>query len=171
MRHVALVFIGLAACAGARPAFAADAPAIVIPGKAGVPVVINGSEVSYCVVEGDYGLDRPGQAPITIVACPPIAVQPGYDRGYYPAFGRRPGYGRYEIVPPPNRRLPPPAQDYYREWGTQSEMLPPTVYPPGNIEIYGAPQDDRRADVHGEQRRDPHRDNHGDRRHHVTGHH
>jgi hypothetical protein len=161
MRRLALIMIGLAACAGLHPSHAADAPAIVIPGKAGVPVIINGIDASYCIVEGEFGLDRPGHMPPTIVACPPVAPELDPDgRGYFPAFGRRPGYGRYEIVPPPNRKLPPPAQDYYREWGTQSEMVPPSVDPPANYEINVAPL----VDPHGRHRR---RD---DRRHDARDH-
>jgi hypothetical protein len=139
MRRLAFVLIGVAAL-GAPPARSGDAPAIVIPGKAGVPVVINGIDASYCVVEGDYGLDRPGHVPTTIVACPWLAPSVGgYDRGYFPAGGRQPGYGRFERVPSANRQKAAPAQEYYREWGTQSDMIPATVDPPPNLEINVAP--------------------------------
>ena len=36
-------------------------PVIVIPGHPGVPVIVNGRDVSYAVIEGDWGLDRPSQ--------------------------------------------------------------------------------------------------------------
>ena len=33
---------------------------------------------------------------------------------YYPSAGRMPGYGRLEIEPPANRRLPQPAESYHQ---------------------------------------------------------
>jgi len=161
---------------------AAEAPSIVIPGKRGVPVIINGGDASYCVVEGEFGLDRPGQVAPNIIACPLyVPVVSSDSRSYFPAFGRRPGYGRREIEPPPNRRLPPPAERYYREWGVQSMPLPATIVPPANVEANvhhdddddgpdgdGARRDDRddkarRADRDNDIRRD-------DRRHRVDHH-
>ncbi len=137
MRAIALALIGGAGfLAAALPVRAYDAPAIVIPGKIGVPVIINGGEASFCVVEGDWGLARPGHVPPTIVACPPlIHVPEDSGRYYFPAFGKQPGYGRHEVEPPRNRRLPPPAPSYYREWGAQSEMAPATIDPPANGDI------------------------------------
>ena len=123
----------------AAAAHADHAPVYVVPGKPGVPVVINGYDASYTVVEGDWGLSRPGHMPPSIVSGPLVTPAPYYYGGYFPAFGRRPGYGRREIEPPPDRRLPRPAPSYYREWGTQSEALPATIedpplYPPPVIE-------------------------------------
>lgn len=46
-----------------------------------------------------------------------------------------PDTGRYEAEPPLNRRLPPPAPSYYREWGARSHMLPATVDPSTKLEI------------------------------------
>ena len=141
MRTLALVFIGIAGWhAGALPAHAADAPAIVIPGKAGVPVIINGVDASYCVVEGDWGLARPGHVPQTIVACQPTATAPGKFDSYFPVFGRQPGYGRHEIEPPPNRKLPTPAESYHREWRVQSDPPPATIDPPANCDLNVAPR-------------------------------
>jgi hypothetical protein len=126
---------------GALSALAADAPAIVIPGKPGVPVIINGYDVSYSVVEGDWGLDRPGQVPLTIIPGPLLAPAPSYYSGYYPAYGRSPGYGRLEIEPPANRQLPPPAQRFRRTWTTQSDPLPANVDPPADAPpVIVAPQ-------------------------------
>jgi hypothetical protein len=113
----------------AAPAYAADGSVIVIPGKAGVPVIINGYDASYAVVEGEFGLDRPGHMPATIVSGPLIIPRERYYRSYFPAFGRRPGYGRREIEPPPNRRLPPPAPSYRRSWGAESMALPAATEP------------------------------------------
>ena len=54
----------------ASPAFAQRAPEIVIPGKPGVPVYINGIDASWGVVEGDFGLDRPGMVTPTVIYRP-----------------------------------------------------------------------------------------------------
>jgi len=58
MRAFVFVLIGVAgSLSGSNlPARAYDAPAIVIPGKIGVPVLIDGADASFCVVEGDWGL-------------------------------------------------------------------------------------------------------------------
>jgi len=138
MRAVVFVLIGVAGSLfdSRLPAHAYDAPAIVIPGKIGVPVVIDGADASFCEVEGDWGLARPGHGARTIVACPPIVNVPeDSGRYYYPFLGQRPGYGRFEVEPPPNRRLPRPAPSYYREWGTQSDSVPASTDPPANLEL------------------------------------
>jgi hypothetical protein len=133
MRSLACVMIAVAGSLfGAVPASSADAPAIVIPGKPGVPVIINGYDASYSVVEGDWGLDRPGHVPPTIIPGPLLVPVPEYYSGYYPFYGRRPGYGRLEIEPPPNRRLPPRAERFYRSWTSQSDPLPADVGTPAN---------------------------------------
>ncbi len=51
---------------------------------------------------------------------------------YYPSDGRMPGYGRLEIEPPANRKLPKPAASYHQSWSAQSTPQPPDVplYPP-----------------------------------------
>ena len=51
---------------------------------------------------------------------------------YYPKNGKRPGYGRLEIVPPADRPLPPPAPTYYRSWSSGSAPGPVTDYAPYN---------------------------------------
>ena len=110
---------------------AADAPAFVIPGKPGVPVIINGYDASYTVVEGDFGLDRPGQVQPTIIFGPLLGPAPArYGRGYFPGDGEEPGYGRLEVEPPANRRLPPPAPSFHRSWSSQSDATPATIDPP-----------------------------------------
>ena len=112
------------------PAFAQREPEIVIPGKAGVPVIINGVDASWGVVEGEFGLDRPGaMAPIVIYRPMPISVPEAAEPGYFPRTGRKPGYGRLEIAPPPNQPPPPPAPTYYRSWSSQSAPGPVTDYP------------------------------------------
>jgi len=128
------VYAALFLALGAFPAVAQRVPAIVIPGKPGVPVIINGVDVSGAVIEGDFGLDRPRGVTPTVIFPPfaaPVAYNAGYDeRGYFPAAGRRPGYGRLEIVPPPNRPLPRPAPSFYRRWSSDSASGPVTIEPP-----------------------------------------
>ena len=64
------------------PAFAQRVPAIVIPGRADVPVMMNGIDVSWSVVEGDYGLDRPiGMVP-TVIYRPYAVMMPGPGCGH-----------------------------------------------------------------------------------------
>jgi len=116
----------------ASPAWAQRAPEIVIPGKPGVPVYINGIDASWGIVESDFGLDRPGMMTPTVIWRPQLVDLPARVPGYHPATGRRPGYGRLEIVPPANRPLPPPAPTYYRSWSAGSAPGPATDYAPYN---------------------------------------
>jgi hypothetical protein len=117
----------------ASPAIAQREPEIVIPGKPGVPVYINGIDASWGVVEGEFGLDRPGLVAPTVVYRPlVVSTYSAYVPDYYPTTGRRPGYGRLEIVPPPDRPLPPPAPTYYRSWSSGSASGPVTDYTPYN---------------------------------------
>jgi hypothetical protein len=111
-------------------AFAQREPEIVVPGVPGVPVYINGIDASWGIVEGEFGLDRPNEVAPTVIYRPSLITFPRHVPSYYPADGRRPGYGRLEIVPPANRRLPPPAPSYYRSWSSQSAPGPVTEYPP-----------------------------------------
>src|SRR5262245_3079533 len=123
---------------------AGEAPAIVIPSRPGVPVIINGGDASYCVVEGDVGLARPGLR-VIVVACPPHHPIPSYEGSYFPAFGRRPGYGRLEVEPPADRELPKPAEGYYRQWDSQSAPVPANGgEAPANVDITVLPQVDPR---------------------------
>lgn len=115
---------------GAAVAHADKGPVLVVPGRPGVPVVINGYDASYTIVEGDWGLARPGQVSPQIVSGPLIRRAPYYTGHYFPYQGQRPGYGRREVEPPPDRRLPRPAPSYHREWGVESQPLPATIDPP-----------------------------------------
>ncbi|MGH6768252.1 MAG: hypothetical protein ACRECO_04435 [Xanthobacteraceae bacterium] len=164
MRSVA-TFAVVLLIGAVMPVHADHAPVIVIPGKAGVPVVINGYDASYTIVEGDWGLSRPGHMTPTIVSGPLIAPAPYYPGSYFPALGRRPGYGRHEIEPPPDRRRPPPAQSFHREWNIESAPTPatldPPAYPPPVIEVSPEINGDgqgKRGERHG--RRDRRNGNH-----------
>ncbi len=112
-------------------ASADHAPVIVVPGRAGVPVIINGEDVTGAIVEGDWGLERPGHGVPTVIPlhAAPLRLGPP-PAAYYPSTGRRPAYGRREVEPPANRRLPLPAEPYLRTWGVQSDPTPATSPPP-----------------------------------------
>ena len=123
-------------------AFAGSGFEIVIPGRAGVPIIINGIDASYAVIEGDWGLGKDVQVQPTIYGGRYIDPDPHVGH-YYPSAGHKPGYGRLEIQPPANRKLPQPAESYYQSWSSQSMSLPAQSDVPANppTVIY-APQDD-----------------------------
>jgi len=113
-------------------ALADTGPLIVIPGRAGVPVMINGRDASYAIVEGEWGLAKHFRNPARVYG--------GWDRyigpevgHYYPSAGRTPGYGRLEIQPSANRALPQPAESYHRSWSAQSA-------PPAPQQQYDVPE-------------------------------
>ena len=125
-------------------AFAGGGFDIVIPGRPGVPIIINGIDASYAAIEGEWGLGRNWQVQPTIYGGRYIDPVPNVGH-YYPSSGRVPGYGRLEIEPPANRRLPQPAETYHQSWSAQSAPLPaqsnvPVDPPP----IIYAPQDSGR---------------------------
>jgi hypothetical protein len=128
----------------ASPALAQRGPVIVIPGRPDVPILENGVDISWSVVEGEFGLDRPGQVTPTVIYRLPPPVIPTYagaaatEPGYFPQDGRTPGYGRLEIVPGPNRRLPPPAQSYHKSWSSESAPTPADL-PSNNPPMYISP--------------------------------
>jgi hypothetical protein len=127
MRVVATALLFAATCS---PALAQREPEIVIPGKAGVPVIIDGVDASWSVVDGEFGLDRPGEMTPIITFRPLLAAVPYEVPGYFPKTGRKPGYGRLEIIPPPDAPKPPPAKSYSRSWSSQSAPGPVTDYSP-----------------------------------------
>jgi len=99
---------------------------IVIPSRPGVPVVSNGRDASYAVVEGDWGLSRPGAVPVTVFGGSPILPNAVYTRrhSYLPKYGRVPERGRIEIEPAADRALPEPAEGFSRSWSTSSDVAP-----------------------------------------------
>lgn len=120
-------------------ASANDGVSFVIPGRAGVPIIINGIDASYTVIEGDWGLAKGVHVQPTIYGGRYIEAEPRVGH-YYPSAGHRPGYGRLEIEPPANRKLPPQAESFHQSWSAQS--APPAqaevpLYPPLVLE---APQ-------------------------------
>ena len=145
---IASGFIVLAV--GAAVAGADTEPVIVVPGRPGIPIFINGRDVSGAVIEGDWGLAR-SQTGLTIINRPlhnrnggvgaGFGAPPG---GYFPATGRAPKVGRLEVLPAKGMSaassLP---QTYYRTWEAESPNLPPTMapnYPYGMTPVpYGMP--------------------------------
>ncbi len=121
-------------------ALADSSPVLVIPGRPGVPIIINGVDASYAVVEGDWGFGKGVHVTPTVYGGRYVDPAPHVGH-YYPSAGHQPGYGRLEIEPPANRKLPQPAESYHRSWGAQSSQQPmqPEVpfYPPP---IIAAPQ-------------------------------
>ena len=99
---------------------------LVIPGRPDVPIVVNGVDVSYAVIEGDFGLGKGVHNQPTIFGGRVVEPAPNVGH-YYPSLGLRPGYGRLEIEPPANRKLPQPAPSYHQSWGAQSQALPPDI--------------------------------------------
>jgi hypothetical protein len=110
----------------ALPALAGEGFDIVIPGHPGVPVIINGVDASYSVVEGEFGIGKGIHMQPTVYGGRYVDFEPIVGH-YYPSLGHKPGYGRLEIEPPTNRKLPHPAQSYDRSWSAQS--APPAPQP------------------------------------------
>ena len=134
------------------PALASEGFDLVIPGRPGVPVIINGIDVSYAVVEGTFGLGKGIHFQPTIYGGRYVDYAPNVGH-YYPSSGHAPGYGRLEIEPPANRKLPQPAESYFQSWSAQSAQQPevplnppPIIYAPqGGVpqNFYGPPHDFR----------------------------
>ena len=118
-------------------AFASEGFEIVIPGRPGVPVIINGVDASYAVIEGDWGLGKNVQVQPTIYGGRYIDPVPHVGH-YYPSAGHMPGYGRLEIEPLANRRLPQPAESFYQSWSAQS--TPQLEIPANPPPVIVAPQ-------------------------------
>ena len=128
-------------------AWADSAPVIVIPGRPGVPIIINGVDASYAVVEGDWGLAKNVHVQPTVYGGRYVDFAPNVGH-YYPSAGHQPGYVRLEIEPPANRRLPRAAESFYQSWSAQSVPQPPEIpfnpppviiAPQGGDDFLGAP--------------------------------
>ena len=116
--------LALALLIGTTLAASADSgPVIVIPGRPGIPIIINGIDASYAVVEGDWGLARGTHVQPTVYGGRYVDPEPHVGH-YYPSLGHVPGYGRLEIEPPANRKLPPRAESFHQSWSAHSDPLP-----------------------------------------------
>src|SRR5262245_23735779 len=107
-------------------AWADHRPVIAVPGNPQVPVVIDGTLATGAYVSGDWGLSRPG-AVVPQVFGPVVLPREYYVPGYFPSMGRRPRYGRQEVI---IRRPPRPGPSFHREWTGDSGYGPVTEYPP-----------------------------------------
>jgi len=132
--------LALAIVIGMTPAaFAAEGFEVVVPSRPGVPIIINGVDVSYAVLEGGYGLGKGVNNQPTIYGGRLVEPEPPVGH-YYPSLGVKPAYGRLEIEPPANRKLPQPAESYHQSWSAQSAPTPatsPTLQP--DIPFYPPP--------------------------------
>src|ERR1700691_187468 len=105
----------LAGAAGAH-AGADTEPVFVVPGRPGVPIIIDGQDVRGAVIEGEWGLAR-GHTGITIIPPRPL-ISPWWSSGrgptvhgasvlppgrFFRATGHPPPVGRKEVIPPANR--------------------------------------------------------------------
>ena len=160
--------LALAILAATTTSALAEGFEIVVPSRPGVPIVVNGLDVSYAVLEGDYGLGKGVNNQPTIYGGRPVPPEPPVGH-YYPSLGLKPAYGRLEIEPPANRKLPQPAESYHDSWHAQSAPTPATspttqldvpLYPPPVIMAPPDRDDHRRPDFSGkpqEFRRKPER--------------
>jgi hypothetical protein len=112
-------------------------PVIVIPGRPGVPIIINGIDASYAVVEGDWGLGKGIHVQPTVYGGHFVDPEPHVGH-YYPSAGHQPGYGRLEIEPPANRKLPKPAESYHDSVSAESMSQPPQQAQPA-VPLYPPP--------------------------------
>ncbi|HET7887796.1 MAG TPA: hypothetical protein VFL62_16350 [Bradyrhizobium sp.] len=133
------ILIGTAGLACAE----SNGPVIAIPGRPGVPVIINGVDASYAVVEGDWGLDKGVHRQPTVYGGRPIEPMPPVGH-YYPTAGNLPGYGRLEIE---GADKPKPAPSFHQSWSAGSRQAdplpslnqvpsnpPPVIVAPNSIE-------------------------------------
>ena len=72
------------------PTLAGEGFDIVIPGRPGVPIIINGVDASYAVVEGDFGLGKGIHMQPTVYGGRYVDVGPDVGH-YYPSSGPRAG--------------------------------------------------------------------------------
>ena len=119
------VLVGTAGAASAQ----STGPVIAIPGRPGVPVIINGVDASYAVVEGDWGLGKGVHYQPVVYGGHP--VEPGPPVGhYYPSAGHLPGYGRFEIE---SADKPKPAPTFRQSWSAGSRDADPLI-PPASLD-------------------------------------
>ena len=130
------VLVGTAGMAWAE----SNGPVIAIPGRPGVPVIINGVDASYAVVEGDWGLDKGVHVQPTVYGGRPVEPMPPVGH-YYPSSGHLPGYGRLEIE---SADKPKPAESFHQSWSSNSRQAdplpPPNQVPPYPPPVITAPQ-------------------------------
>src|SRR5262245_19421677 len=114
--RVGILALGFGLVALATPSRAENV--IVIPGRADVPVIINYHDARWAVVEGDHGLNRPGQVVPNVIGGRFVGPLRGQPRrgGYFPSTGTKPEVGLLEREP--SGPTPTAAESYSRSWGT-----------------------------------------------------
>jgi hypothetical protein len=130
-------FTSAAFTSALTPALAGEGFERVIPGRPGVPVLVNGIDMSYAVVEGDFGLGKGVHNQPRVFGGRIVDLEPNVGH-YYPSAGLTPGYGRLEIEPPANRKLPKPAESYHDSWSAHSEPQPAQPAQP-EVPLYPPP--------------------------------
>ena len=127
------IALGGAVIGGA--ARADHAPTLVVPGRTPAPIIVNGVDAGWAVIEGDWGLYRPGHVAPVIYGHAPAIYLPAVG-GYYPATGRAPRYGRLEAKSRARHRGSVSGETYFRSWSADSRPAPyyPTFDPPRVIE-------------------------------------
>jgi hypothetical protein len=135
---IALAILPAILIGTAWPAHAGEGFDIVIPGRAGVPIIINGVDASYSVIEGEFGLGRGYHSQPVVYGGRVVEAEPNVGH-YYPSLGHKPGYGRLEIEPPSNRTLPKPAESFHQSWSAQSAPPPKVAPPPQEVPMYPPP--------------------------------
>src|ERR1700709_2396085 len=100
-------------------AFAAGGFEIVIPGRPGVPIIINGVDASYAVVEGDWGLGKGGQVQTKVYGVGNQHPVPNVGH-YYPSAGLVPALVFFVLLSPAATTPPQGSESYHQSWGAQS---------------------------------------------------
>ena len=122
-----LVIAAVCAATLAAPVRAQTGPVIAIPGKVGVPVIMNGVIVDGAVIWGDWGLARPTHG-VVVDGLVEFAPPPHDARAYFPQTGRKPRVGRQEVQPTSHS---PTNTNFHRDWSAGSNFKAPvTEYPP-----------------------------------------
>ncbi len=131
--HAVITLAILVTTAGAAWA-ESNGPVIAIPGRPGVPVIINGVDASYAVVVGDWGLDKGIHVQPTVLGGRPLEPPPPIGH-YYPSAGHLPGIGRLEIE---SAGKPKPAESFHQSWSAGSRQADP-VPPPNPVPLNPPP--------------------------------
>ncbi len=146
MRALVTLAILIATAGAARAE--SNGPVIAIPGRPGVPVIINGVDASYSVVEGDWGLDKGVHYQPTVYGGRPVEPMPPVGH-YFPSAGHTPGYGRLEIE---GADKPKPAPSFHQSWTSESRPQLPEI-PANPPPVIMAPSIEQ--NFAGPERRDP----------------
>jgi hypothetical protein len=87
MTAVLAAMTGGGVMAATLPVHADSGPVFVVPGRTPAPIVINGCDASYAVIESDFGLGKNVRIPPIIYGCRAPYTKPvGH---YFPSGGRR----------------------------------------------------------------------------------